>query len=144
MQKIALVQMNPLLGALAGNAQLICKAAQDAFNQGAKLVVTPELSLTGYPPEDLLLRPAFIEAAEQQLHLLMTELAQYQGLTVVVGHPKKLLLVYKTMPPFYKTARSLRVMLNKNYPTMKYLMKYVTSYLAKRPVYLNAKVSVTA
>ena len=88
-QKIALAQMNPLLGDLAGNAQLICKAAKDAFNQGAKLVVTPELSLTGYPPEDLLLRPAFIEAAQQELELLMKELAQYQGLTVVVGHPKQ-------------------------------------------------------
>jgi len=88
-QKIALAQMNPLLGDLAGNAQLICKAAQDAFTQGAKLVVSPELSLTGYPPEDLLLRPAFIEAARQELERLMQELAQYKGLTVVVGHPKQ-------------------------------------------------------
>jgi len=88
-QKIALAQMNPLLGDLAGNAQLIHKAALDAFHQGAKLVVTPELSLTGYPPEDLLLRPAFIQAAQDQLDLLMQELAQYQGLTVVVGHPKR-------------------------------------------------------
>jgi len=88
-QKIALVQMNPMLGDLAGNAHLIHKAAQDAFKQGAKLVVTPELALTGYPPEDLLLRPAFIEKAQQQLDLLMKELGQYSGLTVVVGHPKK-------------------------------------------------------
>ena len=90
-QKIALVQMNPMLGDLAGNAQLIHKAAQDAFKQGAKLVVTPELALTGYPPEDLLLRPAFIEAAKQALDLLMKELAQYSGLTVVVGHPRNTL-----------------------------------------------------
>ncbi len=88
-QKIALVQMNPMLGDLSGNAQLIHKASQDAFKQGAKLVVTPELALTGYPPEDLLLRPAFIEKAQQQLDLLMHDLAQYPGLTVVVGHPKK-------------------------------------------------------
>ena len=81
--------MNPLLGDLAGNAQLIHKAALEAFKQGAKLLVTPELSLTGYPPEDLLLRPAFIEATQLQLDLLMKELAQYSGLTVVVGHPKK-------------------------------------------------------
>jgi len=87
-QKIALAQLNPLLGDLAGNAQLIHKAASDTFHQGAKLVVTPELSLTGYPPEDLLLRPAFIEAAQQQLDLLMNELAQYPDLTVIVGHPK--------------------------------------------------------
>ena len=90
-QKIALVQMNPMLGDLAGNAQLIHKAAQDAFKQGAKLVVTPELALTGYPPEDLLLRPAFIKAAKQELDLLMKELAQYSGLTVVVGHPRNTL-----------------------------------------------------
>ena len=83
--------MNPMLGDLAGNAQLIHKAAQDAFKQGAKLVVTPELALTGYPPEDLLLRPAFIEAAKQELDLLMKELAQYSGLTVVVGHPRNTL-----------------------------------------------------
>jgi len=90
-QKIALAQMNPLLGDLAGNAQLIHKAALEAFNQGAKLVVTPELSLTGYPPEDLLLRPAFIQAAEQQLELLMKELAGYVDLIVIVGHPKQTL-----------------------------------------------------
>ena len=87
--KIALAQINPLLGDLAGNAQLIHKAALEAFSQGAKLVVTPELSLTGYPPEDLLLRPAFIQAAEQQLELLMKELAQHTDLTVIVGHPKQ-------------------------------------------------------
>ena len=87
--KIALAQINPLLGDLAGNAQLIHKAALEALSQGAKLVVTPELSLTGYPPEDLLLRPAFIQAAEQQLELLMKELAQHTDLTVIVGHPKQ-------------------------------------------------------
>ena len=88
-QNIALVQINPLLGDLAGNAQLIHKAALDAYSQGAKLVVTPELSLTGYPPEDLLLRPAFIEAAQAQLELLTQALAQYSDLTVIVGHPKQ-------------------------------------------------------
>ena len=88
MQKIALAQINPLLGDLAGNAQLIHRAALDAYSQEANVVVTPELSLTGYPPEDLLLRPAFIEAVEQQLELLMKELAQYSDLIVIVGHPK--------------------------------------------------------
>ena len=90
-QNIALAQINPLLGDLAGNAQLIHKAALDAYAQGVKLLVTPELSLTGYPPEDLLLRPAFIEAAQTQLELLTQELAQHSDLTVIVGHPKKTL-----------------------------------------------------
>lgn len=88
-QKIALAQMNPLLGDLKGNAQLIHQAALAAYSQGAKLVVTPELSLTGYPPEDLLLRPAFIEAAEDELALLIQQLAPHHDLTVIVGHPKK-------------------------------------------------------
>jgi NAD+ synthase (glutamine-hydrolysing) len=88
-QKIALAQINPLLGDLGGNAQLILKASQDAFEQGAKLVVTPELSLTGYPPEDLLLRPAFIQASERELELLAQQLAAYPDLTVIVGHPKQ-------------------------------------------------------
>ena len=81
--------MNPLLGDLVGNAQLIHKAALDAYAQGAKLVLTPELSLTGYPPEDLLLRPVFIQAAQQQLDTLMLELGSLPGLTVIVGHPQK-------------------------------------------------------
>ena len=88
-QKIALAQINPLLGDLGGNAQLILKASQDAFEQGTKLVVTPELSLTGYPPEDLLLRPAFIQASERELELLAQQLAAYPDLTVIVGHPKQ-------------------------------------------------------
>ena len=88
-QKIALAQINPLLGDLANNAQLIHQVALEAFHQEAKLVVTPELSLTGYPPEDLLLRPAFIQAAQAQLDVLMQQLSQYQDLTVIVGHPKQ-------------------------------------------------------
>ena len=91
-QKIALAQINPLLGDLRGNAKLIAQSASEAFSQGAKLVLTPELSLTGYPPEDLLLRPAFIEAAERELMLLTQELAQFPDLTVIVGHPQKTLL----------------------------------------------------
>jgi NAD+ synthase (glutamine-hydrolysing) len=87
-QKIALAQMNPLLGDLPGNAQLISQAAADAYAQGAQIVLTPELSLTGYPPEDLLLRPAFIEAADRELSCLMLELQKFPGLTVIVGHPK--------------------------------------------------------
>lgn len=88
-QIIALAQINPLLGDLPGNAHLISQAAADAYAQGANLVLTPELSLTGYPPEDLLLRPAFIEAAERELSSLMLELQKFPGLIVIVGHPKR-------------------------------------------------------
>lgn len=88
-QTIAIAQINPLLGDLPGNAQLISHAAADAFAKGATVLITPELSLTGYPPEDLLLRPAFIEAAQEALNRLTLELKQFPGLVVIVGHPKR-------------------------------------------------------
>ena len=86
---IALAQINPVVGDLGGNAKLIRDAADVAHRSGAKLLITPELALTGYPPEDLLLRPAFIEAAADALDQLRTALAAYPGLAVVVGHPLK-------------------------------------------------------
>ncbi len=88
---IALAQINPVVGDLSGNAKLIGDAAAVAHRSGAKLLITPELALTGYPPEDLLLRPAFIEAAADSLDQLRAALAAYPGLAVVVGHPQKTL-----------------------------------------------------
>lgn len=88
-QTIAIAQINPLLGDLPGNAQLISQAAANAYAQGAAVLITPELSLTGYPPEDLLLRPAFIEAAQEELNRLTLELKKFPGLVVIVGHPKR-------------------------------------------------------
>ena len=86
---IAIAQINPVVGDLSGNAKLISDAAEVAYSAGAKLLITPELALTGYPPEDLLLRPAFIEAAADALDQLRSTLAAYPGLAVVVGHPLK-------------------------------------------------------
>jgi NAD+ synthase (glutamine-hydrolysing) len=86
---IAMAQINPVVGDLSGNAKLIQDAAEVAHCSGAKLLITPELALTGYPPEDLLLRPAFIEAAADALDQLRTTLKAYPGLAVVVGHPLK-------------------------------------------------------
>ncbi len=85
--KVALAQINAVVGDIVGNARLIADAARAAHAQGAELVVAPELALTGYPPEDLLLRPAFIAACDAAVHELAAELAPLQGLTVVVGHP---------------------------------------------------------
>lgn len=84
--RVALAQINVTVGDLAGNAARILAAAHDAVAQGAQLLVTPELSLCGYPPEDLLLRPAFIEACQQQLASLGAALAALP-ITVVVGAP---------------------------------------------------------
>ncbi len=85
--KVALAQINATVGDLAGNARLLAQAARQAYQQGAMLVVSPELSLTGYPPEDLLLRPAFMAACAEALAALAAELADCVGLHLVVGHP---------------------------------------------------------
>jgi NAD+ synthase (glutamine-hydrolysing) len=65
--KIAIAQLNPTIGDLPHNAAQILAAAQSAKAQGARLLLTPELALCGYPPRDLLLNPSFIEQLEQTL-----------------------------------------------------------------------------
>jgi NAD+ synthase (glutamine-hydrolysing) len=87
MLKVALAQINSTVGDIAGNARLLARVAREAHAQGASLVVAPELALAGYPPEDLLLRPAFMQACAEGLLALARELADCKGLHLVVGHP---------------------------------------------------------
>ena len=84
---MALAQINATVGDLAGNGRRIVDAARRAYEQGARLVLTPELGLCGYPPEDLLLRPAFMQACAEALADCARALADLAGLFVVVGHP---------------------------------------------------------
>jgi NAD+ synthase (glutamine-hydrolysing) len=81
--KIALAQLNPTIGDLQGNAAQILAAAQGL--EDVQLLLTPELSLCGYPPRDLLLDPGFAGAALDRLHLLAAELSP--DLAVLVGLP---------------------------------------------------------
>ena len=85
--KVALAQINATVGDLAGNVAKIVAASRAAHAQGARLVLTPELGLCGYPPEDLLLRPAFMRACAEALADAARQLADLPGLHVVVGHP---------------------------------------------------------
>jgi NAD+ synthase (glutamine-hydrolysing) len=85
--KVALAQINATVGDLAGNARLVLEAARQAHAQGASVLIAPELALTGYPPEDLLLRPAFMQGCADTLARLAADLADCEGLHVVVGHP---------------------------------------------------------
>ena len=85
--KICVAQLNFTVGDLAGNAAKIIATARAAYAQGVRLVLTPELSICGYPAEDLLLRPAFITACDDALNTVARELAGLKGLHVVVGHP---------------------------------------------------------
>jgi NAD+ synthase (glutamine-hydrolysing) len=85
--KVALAQINATVGDLAGNAARIVEAARRAHAAGAQLLVAPELALCGYPPEDLLLRPAFMQGCAEALAGIAAELAACEGLSVLVGHP---------------------------------------------------------
>ena len=82
--KIALAQLNPVVGDLAGNADKLRAARQQAARRGADLVVFSELFITGYPPEDLVRKPAFQRAARQLVETLALETAD-GGPGVLVG-----------------------------------------------------------
>jgi NAD+ synthase (glutamine-hydrolysing) len=82
--RIALAQLNQIVGDLDGNRDRILAALADAKERGAQLVVFPELAVTGYPPEDLLLRPGFLRAAERTLASIA---AEARDVVALVGAP---------------------------------------------------------
>ena len=85
--KLCIAQLNFVVGDMPGNAERIVAATRTAYAQGARLVLTPELSICGYAAEDLFLRPAFIAACDDAVKTVARELAGLKGLHVVVGHP---------------------------------------------------------
>src|SRR5690554_206088 len=81
---IAVAQINLTVGDLAGNADRLIGAIEKAREAGADVLLSPELALAGYPPEDLLLRPDFHLACEREFARVV---AASRDITVVVGHP---------------------------------------------------------
>ena len=81
--RIALAQINPLVGDLLGNGEQLLQACRLAAEQGADLVVAPELALWGYPPRDLLLRPALRQRQTEALDQLAAQLPE--GLALLLG-----------------------------------------------------------
>ncbi|MBD1920420.1 NAD+ synthase [Microcoleus sp. FACHB-831] len=81
--KIAIAQLNPTIGNLTGNAEQILEAAKQAADSGVRLLLTPELSLCGYPPRDLLLYPSFVESMATTLQKLARDLPR--TIAVLVG-----------------------------------------------------------
>ena len=81
--KIALAQLNPTIGNIIHNAQQIITAATDAAKQNVRLLLTPELSLCGYPPRDLLLFPGFIESMSNGLKAIASQLPN--NIAVLIG-----------------------------------------------------------
>ncbi|MBA3245040.1 MAG: NAD+ synthase, partial [Actinobacteria bacterium] len=82
--RLALAQINVVVGDLDGNRERILSSLADARREGAELVLFPELAVTGYPPEDLLLRPAFVRAAERSLRQIAAACTE---VTALVGTP---------------------------------------------------------
>jgi NAD+ synthase (glutamine-hydrolysing) len=91
--RVALAQINPTVGDIRGNARKVSEYTARARDEGAALVVFPELTLSGYPPEDLLLKTSFLDAAHAELRELA---AQTQGIVAVVGYPEQAEDVYNT------------------------------------------------
>ncbi len=84
--RLALAQINPVVGDLPGNAKKVIETIGKARELGADLVAFPELTLTGYPPEDLLLRPEFLD----QNQAAMQEVARHTaGITAIVGFAQR-------------------------------------------------------
>ena len=81
--KIALAQLNPTVGDIAGNFEKVKRAHADASRKGADLIVFPELFVTGYPPEDLVLKPAFAAAARAATEALASDIGN--GPALIVG-----------------------------------------------------------
>jgi len=80
--RVALAQVNPIVGDLDGNARLITDRIKEAREKGADVVCFPELALTGYPPEDLVLKPSFVRDNLKQLESVVAATA---GISAVVG-----------------------------------------------------------
>jgi len=86
MLRIAVAQFNAVVGDLTGNVERIIECASDARARGAQVLLTPELALCGYPPEDLLLRPDFYRACNRALDDLA---GRVEGVALIVGHPEE-------------------------------------------------------
>jgi NAD+ synthase (glutamine-hydrolysing) len=83
--RIALAQLNPTVGDLAGNADRMARAAREAAARGAEIAVFPELAVTGYPPHDLLEKPSFLDRSERELERLAQRTADLD-LSLICGY----------------------------------------------------------
>lgn len=83
--RILIAQINPIIGDLAGNSEQIIQGIHRSRSQGADLVVFPEMALSGYPPEDFILLPHFMEAVAERLEEIVHAAS---GIAVIVGLPR--------------------------------------------------------
>jgi NAD+ synthase (glutamine-hydrolysing) len=123
---ILMAQINPLVGAISANADTIITVITEQ-QEHHDLIIFPELALTGYPPEDLLLRDDFYRQVEQTLTRIQSVTA---NCTVILGHPAQ------EKNCRYTKVNVLRFIINNTYPIREYLMKNGTLNLARlNPAY---------
>jgi NAD+ synthase (glutamine-hydrolysing) len=84
--RLALAQIDPTVGDVEGNVRLISESIESARDHGAQLVLLPELCVSGYPPEDLLLRRDFLAAVREGLDAIAAEV---EGIVALVGFPER-------------------------------------------------------
>src|SRR5215217_805503 len=84
--RLALAQIDPTMGDIDGNVRLIAESIERARDAGAQLVLLPELCLSGYPPEDLVLRRDFLDSVRQGLDAIAAEV---DGTVALVGFPER-------------------------------------------------------
>jgi NAD+ synthase (glutamine-hydrolysing) len=95
--RLALAQIDPTVGDIEGNSRLISESIDEARDRGAQLVLLPELCLSGYPPEDLVLRRDFLDAVGEALDNLATEV---EGIVALVGFPERMERPAEGLPDF--------------------------------------------
>src|ERR671936_21194 len=84
--RLALAQIDPTVGDIEGNVRLISDSIARAREGGAQLVLLPELCLSGYPPEDLVLRRDFLDSVREGLDSIASEV---EGIVALVGFPER-------------------------------------------------------
>ncbi len=92
--RVALAQVNVTVGDLSGNQAKILRAMREAYEAGVHIVCLPELALTGYPPEDLLLKPGFVTANQHALQELIEASRDLPGMTAVIGFVDRIHDIY--------------------------------------------------
>lgn len=100
--RVALAQINVTVGDFPGNTRKIEQAMRQAHEAGAHVVCTPELALTGYPPEDLLLKPGFVDANLHALQALTEASRNFTGLTSIIGFVDRAHDIYNAAAVLYE------------------------------------------
>jgi NAD+ synthase (glutamine-hydrolysing) len=95
MYKVALAQLNATVGDIDGNTEKIVEHIEKAREKGTDLAIFPELTITGYPPKDLLLKPSFIKTNKEALERIISET---EGIVVIVGFIERLVRISTMLP----------------------------------------------